>query len=63
MLLVKYFYQHFQVFSILYTMKACQFFKICKRFDKEREETLVHQSMRKEKMIKVGLYFITGCLI
>ena len=30
-------------------MKSYQFFKICKRFDKEREKTLMQQSMRKEK--------------
>ena len=36
-------------------MKSYQFFKICKHLDKEREKTLVQQSMRKEKMRKVGL--------
>ena len=66
--LAKYFYQHFQIFSIfIYNeslpMKSYQFFKICKRFDKEREKTLMQQSMRKEKQRKVGLCFITGCLI
>ena len=44
-------------------MKSYQFFKICKRFDKEREKTLMQQSMRKEKLRKVGLCFITGCFI
>ena len=39
-----------------------QFFKICKCFDKESENTLMQQSMRKEKLGKVGLYFSTGCL-
>ena len=34
-------------------MKSYQFFKICKRFDKEREKTLMQQSMRKEKLRKV----------
>ena len=67
-LLTKYFYQHFQIFSIfIYNeslpMKSYQFFKICKRFDKEREKTLMQQSMRKEKLRKVGLCFITGCFI
>ena len=42
-------------------MKSYQFFKVCKRFDKERETTLMQQSMRKEKLRKVGLCFITGC--
>ena len=46
-------------------MKSYQFFKIRKRFDKEREETLMQQSMRKEtrKEKKVGLCFITGCFV
>ena len=34
-----------------------KFFKICKRLDKVREKTIVQQSMRKEKMRKVGLCF------
>ena len=44
-------------------MKSYQIFKISKRFDKEREKTLMQQSMRKEKQRKVGLCFITGCFI
>ena len=44
-------------------MKSYQFFKICKRFDKEREKTLMQQSIKKEKLRKVGLCFITGCFI
>ena len=44
-------------------MKSYQFFKICQRFDKERKKTLVQQSMREEKLRKVGLCFITGCFI
>ena len=41
--MANYFYQHFQIFSIyIYNenlpMKSYQFFKICKRFDKEREK-------------------------
>ena len=43
-------------------MKACQF-KIYKCFDKEREQTLIQQSMRKEKLRKVGLCFITGTIL
>ena len=63
-----YFYQLFQIFSIFrynesLPMKSYHFFKICKRFDKEREKTLMQQSMRKEKLRKVGLCFITGCFI
>ena len=41
-------------------MKSYQFFKISKRFDEEREKTLMQQSMRKERPRKVGLCFITG---
>ena len=41
-------------------MESYEFFKICKRFDQEREKTLTQQSMRKEKLRKVGLRFITG---
>ena len=44
-------------------MKSYQFFKICKSFDKEREESLMQSSMRKEKLRKVGLGFISGCFI
>ena len=51
--LVKYFFQYFQIFSIfIYNeslpMKSCQFFKIYKRFYKEREIILIQQSMRKK---------------
>ena len=44
-------------------MKSYQFFKIYKRFYKKREKTVIQQSMRKEKLRKVGLCFITGCFI
>ena len=44
-------------------MKSYQFFKIRKLFDKEREKTLMQESMRREKLRKVGLCFITGCLM
>ena len=37
--------------------------KIYKRFDKKREKALIQQSMREEKLRKVGLCFITGCFI
>ena len=63
-----YFYQHFQIFSIFICneslpMKSYQFFKIYEGFDKEREKTLMQQLMRKEKLKKVGLCFITCCFI
>ena len=38
------------------------FIQICKRFAKEREKTFMQQSMRKEKLRKVGLRFITDLL-
>ena len=44
-------------------MKSYKFLKNCKRFDKEREKTIMQQSMRKEKQRKVGVCFITGYLI
>ena len=67
-LLPKFFYQHFQSFSnFIYNqslpMKSYQFLKIGKRFDKEKEKTLMQQSMRKEKKRKVGLFFVAGYLI
>ena len=44
-------------------MKSGQFFKIYKRFDKEREKLFIQQLMGKEKLKKVGLCFITGRFI
>ena len=44
-------------------MASYQFFKIYERFDKEREKTLMQQLMRKEKLRKAGLCFITGYFI
>ena len=42
-------------------MKSYQFFKIYKRFYKKREKTVIQQSMRKEKLRKVGLlFYLTG---
>ena len=59
--LAKYFYQHFQIFSIFIcneslSMKYYQFFKTCQRFGKEIEKTLIQQSMRKEKLREVGCF-------
>ena len=45
------------------TDEILSIFQNCKRFDKEREKTLMQQSTRKEKLRKVGLRFITGCFI
>ena len=39
-------------------MKSYQFFKIFKRFSKKGEKTVKQQSMRKEKLRKVGHCFI-----
>ena len=39
-------------------MKSYQVFKIYKRFYKKRGETVIQQSMRKEKLRKVGICFI-----
>ena len=39
-------------------MKPYQFFNIYKRFYKEREKTVIQQSMRKEKLRKVVLCLI-----
>ena len=50
-------------FSQFLLIKSYQFFKIYKRFHKEREKTPIQQSMRKEKLRKVRLCFITGCFI
>ena len=66
--LAKYFLQYFQIFSTFIhneslLMKSYQFFKIYKRLDEEREKALLQQSMRKEKLRKVQLCFITGYLI
>ena len=43
-------------------MKSYQFFKIYERFYKKREKTLIQQSIRKEKLRKVGLCLITVIL-
>ena len=52
--LAKYFYQHFQIFSIFICnkslpMKSYQFFKIGKRFDKERKKKHLCNSQRDKK--------------
>ena len=51
------------MYSECLLMKFYQVFKIYKRFEKEREKILAQQSMRKEKLTKVGLCFITGRFI
>ena len=63
---MKYLFWYFQFFSIFlynqsFPMKPYQFFKIYKRFCKDREKTLKQQSMRKEKLRKVELCFIKPC--
>ena len=63
----KYFYQYFQIFSIFpynkSLMKKCHSFRFKKRFYKEREKPFVQQSMRIEKLGKVGLCFTIGFFI
>ena len=44
-------------------MKSYQFFKIFKRFDKEREKTLTQPPMKKEKLRKVGPCFTAGFFV
>ena len=44
-------------------MKSYQFFKLDKRFYKEREKVLKVQSMKKEKKRKVGLCLITSYFV
>ena len=62
--LVKYLFQYIQNFSIfIYNeslpMKSYQFFKIYKRFYKKKKKKRIQQSIRKEKLRKVGIcYFI-----
>ena len=60
---VKHFFQYLQIFSIfIYNkslpMKSYQFFKIYKPFYKKREKAVIQQSMRKEKLRKVRIFFI-----
>ena len=50
-------------FSPFLLIKSYQFFKMSQRFDKGKEKTLIQRSIRKEKLRKVGLCFITGCFI
>ena len=42
-----------KIFSPFLLIKSYQFIKIYSHFDKEREKTLVQQSMRKEKLRKI----------
>ena len=44
-------------------MKSYQFFKLDKRFYKEREKVLKVQSMKKEKKRKVGLCLIKSYFV
>ena len=65
---MNFFSQYFQSFSMfIYNgsllKKFSQFFKIYKSFYKKREKMIIQLSMRKEKLRKTGLCFITGYLI
>ena len=63
--LAKYLFQYFQIFSIFISyeslpMKSCQFFKIYKRFDRERVKTLKQQLMSEKRKIEKSWTFISG---
>ena len=60
--LAKHLYQFFQILSI-FIDKILSIFQNFQRFHKERQKTLIQQSMRKVKLRKVGLCVITGCFI
>ena len=58
----------FKFSSFLYTLNACRqnlfsIFQIYERFAKEREKRFIQQSMRKQKLRKVGRCFVTGYFI
>ena len=58
----------FKFSPFLYTLNACRrnlfsIFQIYKRFAKEREKRFIQQSMRKQKLRKVGRCFVTGYFI
>ena len=58
----------FKFSPFLCTMKAClwnliNFSKFWNALIRKEKKTLMQQSMRKEKLRKVGLCFITGCFI
>ena len=58
-----YIYKYMYMYNECLLMKFYQFFKIYKHFEKETEKRLAQQSMRKEKLTKVGHCFITGRFI
>ena len=60
--LAKYFFQDFQTFSIIIYIESL-LIKSYKRFYKKREKALMQQSLRKEKLRKAGLCFVTGYFI
>ena len=66
--LAKYFHQYFQIFSNFYMQwkladEILSIFQNLQSNGKEREKTFIQQLMRKEKLIKVRLCFITDCFI
>ena len=66
--LAKYFHQYFQIFSNFYMQwkladEILSIFQNLQTNGKEREKTFIQQLMRKEKLIKVRLCFITDCFI
>ena len=66
--LAKYCYQSFQIFFDFYIQwklanEILSIFQNLETFGKERGKAVIQQSMRKEKLIKVQLCFLTGCFI
>ena len=59
--MAKYFYQYVQIFSI-FIEKILSLFQNNALIGKKKK-TLMQHSMRKEKLRKVGLCFITSCFI
>ena len=50
-------------FSPFLSIKSYQFSKFTNGLIRKEKKTLIQQSMRKEKLRKIGLCFKTGCLI
>ena len=60
--MAKYFDQYFQIFSIFISNEGLPMI-FTNALIKKTEETLIHQSMRKEKLRIARLCFIVGCFI
>ena len=60
--IAKYFHQYFQIFSIFISSEGLPMI-FTNALIKKTEETLIEQSMRKEKLRIARLSFIVGCFI